>query len=97
MGSRRSVFDLNEVIVMDMILSYLSENKLFGIILVLGITYLVSRLAVPAGTKIKREDLVPTNKRFERRESEIGNRRQPRALQFTGLERRHYLRRADAG
>ncbi|MES2886284.1 MAG: hypothetical protein V4709_15890 [Pseudomonadota bacterium] len=82
---------------MEMILNYLSENKLFGIFLVLGITYLISRLVVPASTKVRPEDTVPGYKRFERRESERGNRRQPHALPFTGIERRHDLRRIDAG
>lgn len=81
---------------MEMILSYLSENKLFGIVVVLGITYLISKLVVPAGTKISPQDLVPAYKRFERRESELGNRRQSYALPFTGHERRQQVRRADA-
>ena len=81
---------------MDAILTYLMLNKTVAIVLALVTAYAISRvLAPPIGTVLK-DDLVPQFKRFNRREDSEGNRRHPRALRFTGVERRIGLRRVHA-
>ena len=81
---------------MEQILSYLMQNKLFTIVLLAVGAYIVSRLLAPAYGKVRKEDLVPAYKRFNRRDDAEGNRRHERALVFTGVERRTDLRRAAA-
>ena len=82
---------------MEIILNYFNENKLFGIFVVMIITYVISRMVVPSKTAVSKKDLVPAYKRFERREGETGgDRRGVYALAYAGINRRQGMRRVEA-
>jgi len=60
---------------MEAVWRYLVDNPILLIVLVLTVAYVFSRVASPSKDVVRPEDLVPHYKRFERRDSEFGDRR----------------------
>lgn len=79
---------------MDAILDYLGRNPLLMIVLLIGVALVFSWVTGGSKDKVDPEDLVPHYKRFERRETELGNRRQSRGEPVTDEDRRKLGRRA---
>ena len=79
---------------MDAIWQYLSSSPILVIVLLIVVALVFSKLSDAPKGKPDPEDLVPHYKRFERRESELGNRRNGDAQPPTGEDRRSIGRRA---
>jgi len=79
---------------MDVIWHYLSSSPILVISLLLIAALVFSKLSDGPKGKVNPEDLVPHYKRFERRESELGNRRNGDAPPPSGQDRRSIGRRA---
>lgn len=79
---------------MDVIWQYLSGSPILVIVLVIVVALVFSKLSDTPKGKVAPEDLVPHYKRFERRESELGNRRQQDGQPPAGEDRRSFGRRA---
>jgi len=79
---------------MDAIWQYLSSSPILVIVLLIVVALVFSKLSDGPKGKADPEDLVPHYKRFERRESELGNRRQQQEQPPAGEDRRSIGRRA---
>lgn len=60
---------------MEAVWRYLVENPILLIVAVLVVAYVFSRIAAPGAGQVREEDKVPHYKRFERRDTEFGDRR----------------------
>lgn len=79
---------------MDAIWQYLQQSPVLVIVLLVVVALIFSKVnAGSKETKVAPEDLVPHYKRFERREPELGNRRNDRSGQSTPDDRRKMGRR----
>lgn len=73
---------------------YLQQSPILLIILLIVVALIFSKVTADGKQgKVEPEDLVPHYKRFERRESELGNRRQAGETAGTSEDRRKIGRR----
>ena len=81
---------------MDAIFGYLQENKMVLLVLISLFAWGFYRLTAKPMAEMRNKGVVPSHVRFNRRESERGDRRSSEADVFTGIERRHDRRRSRA-
>jgi len=79
---------------MDIVWSDLQQSTVLVITLLLVGAYVFSRLVSRDDKVVRKEDLVPAYRRFERREGEGGDRRNGQAQAFQGVDRRMTTRRS---
>lgn len=79
---------------MDVIFAYLQENRMVLVVIIAAIAWGFYRLTARPTAEMKNHGAVPAHVRYDRRESEQGDRRLANVLPAGHAERRKARRRA---